>query len=212
MFMCFVIYFIVYSSYFNFIYEFMFLLYFFIVFFVSFTFIMYLQCHCFAYVGVNSTFSACVLLCFIDPRVNKIRNQASSCPGIFSRTLRFYYVASSPGSPLPHLLDGHVLCVLFHSSKNKIQHTDISNLKRFEQIELQAKLLNYFLGSNKSNINQSSTVLFKTSTVFFSSNPRWPLKFKRNGAGVRSTLPLPVSSLNLQADSQNGIVQIARKW
>ena len=35
------------------------------------------------------------------------------------------------------------------------QHTDISNLKRFEQIELQAKLLNYFLGSNKSNINQS---------------------------------------------------------
>jgi len=48
-----------------------------------------------------------VLLCFIDPRVRKIRNEASSCPGIFSRTLRFYYVASSPGSPLPHLLDGH---------------------------------------------------------------------------------------------------------
>ena len=46
-------------------------------------------------------------VCFIDPRVRKIRNQASSCPGIFSRTLRFYYVASSPGSPLPHLLDGH---------------------------------------------------------------------------------------------------------
>jgi len=38
--------------------------------------------------------------------------------------------------------------------KKKIQHTDTSNLKRFEQIELQAKLLNYFLGSNKSNINQ----------------------------------------------------------
>jgi len=48
-----------------------------------------------------------VLLCFIDPRVRKIRNEASSCPGIFSRTLHFYYVASSPGSPLPHLLDGH---------------------------------------------------------------------------------------------------------
>ena len=47
------------------------------------------------------------LLCFIDPRVRKIRNEASSCPGIFSRTLRFYYVASSPSSPLPHLLDGH---------------------------------------------------------------------------------------------------------
>jgi len=41
-----------------------------------------------------------VLLCFIDSRVRKIRNEASSCPGIFSRTLRFYYVAqaSSPGS------------------------------------------------------------------------------------------------------------------
>jgi len=48
-----------------------------------------------------------VLLCFIDPRVRKIRNEAFSCPGIFSRTLRFYYVASSPGSSLPHLLDGH---------------------------------------------------------------------------------------------------------
>jgi len=46
------------------------------------------------------------LLCFIDPRVRKIRNEASSCPGIFSKTLRFYYVASFPGSPLPHLLDG----------------------------------------------------------------------------------------------------------
>ena len=48
-----------------------------------------------------------VLLCFIDPRVRKIRTEAFSCPGIFSRTLRFYYVASSPGSPLSHLLDGH---------------------------------------------------------------------------------------------------------
>jgi len=49
----------------------------------------------------------CVLLCLIEPRERKIRNEASSCPGIFSKTLRFYYVASSPGSPLPHLLDGH---------------------------------------------------------------------------------------------------------
>ena len=44
---------------------------------------------------------------FIDPRVRKIGNEVSSCPGIFSKTLRFYYVASSPGSPLPHLLDRH---------------------------------------------------------------------------------------------------------
>jgi len=42
---------------------------------------------------------ATLMLCFIDPRVRKIRNEASSYPGIFSRTLRFYY-ASSPGSPV----------------------------------------------------------------------------------------------------------------
>ena len=29
-----------------------------------------------------------VVLCFINSRVRKIRNEASSCPGIFSRTLR----------------------------------------------------------------------------------------------------------------------------
>ena len=32
---------------------------------------------------------------------------ASSCSGIFSRILLFYYDASSPGSPLPRLLDEH---------------------------------------------------------------------------------------------------------
>ena len=35
------------------------------------------------------------------------RNEASICPGIFSRTLRFYNVASFPASPLPYLLDRH---------------------------------------------------------------------------------------------------------
>jgi len=50
---------------------------------------------------------ASVLLCFNDQTMKKIRNEASSCPGIFSSTFRFYYVASSPGSPLPHLVDGH---------------------------------------------------------------------------------------------------------
>jgi len=42
------------------------------------------------------------------------------------------------------------------SKKKKKFSTPISQIykKRFEQIELQAKLLNYFLGSNKSNINQ----------------------------------------------------------
>jgi len=65
-------------------------------------------------ISVQCTHSACqklcfvdVLLCFIDPRVRKMINEAFSCLGIFSRTLRFYYVASSPSSPLPHLLDGH---------------------------------------------------------------------------------------------------------
>ena len=47
----------------------------------------------------------CVLLCFIDPRVRKIRNEVSSCPAIFCRTLCLHYVAGSPGSPLPHLVD-----------------------------------------------------------------------------------------------------------
>jgi len=37
----------------------------------------------------------------------RAQNETSSCPGILSRTLRFVYVASSPASPLPHLLDGH---------------------------------------------------------------------------------------------------------
>ena len=50
----------------------------------------------------------CVLLCFIDPRMKKIRNKAFSCLRIFSRTLFFNYVANSPDSPLPHLLDIHI--------------------------------------------------------------------------------------------------------
>jgi len=51
-------------------------------------------------------FLVVVLLCFIDPRVRKIRNEAFNCPRIFSSTLCFYYAASSPGSPLLHVLDG----------------------------------------------------------------------------------------------------------
>jgi len=37
--------------------------------------------------------------------MRKITNEVSSCPGIFSSTLRFRYVAISPIFPLPHLLD-----------------------------------------------------------------------------------------------------------
>jgi len=55
--------------------------------------------------------------------------------------------------------DKTVACIKHYDlRKKKIQHTDTSNLKRFEQIELQAKLLNYFLGSNKSNINHNRPV------------------------------------------------------
>ena len=35
----------------------------------------------------------------------------------------------------------------------------------FEQIELQAQLLNYFLGSNKSNINQSGILVLPTTPL-----------------------------------------------
>jgi len=84
--------------------------------------------------------------CFINPRVRKIRNEASSCPGIFSRTLRVYYVASSPGSPLTHLLDRHRKLV----GCSAIPARSCKNLKkRFEHIEFPAKLLDYFLGRNK---------------------------------------------------------------
>jgi len=40
-------------------------------------------------------------------RLPRTRNEACNYHGIFCRILRFYYVASSPSSPLPHLLDGH---------------------------------------------------------------------------------------------------------
>ena len=47
-----------------------------------------------------------VLHCFIDPRVRKIKNEASSCPGTFSsRTYSPLLLCRC--SPLPHLLGGH---------------------------------------------------------------------------------------------------------
>jgi len=61
----------------------------------------------------------------------------------------------------------------------KFQHTDISNLKRLKQIELQAKLLNYFLGSNKSKINQPPTYITPSET---------PEQITRTGR-ARTTLP-----------------------
>ena len=52
-----------------------------------------------------SRYTPPALLCFIESRVRKIKNEASSHLRIFCIPL--YYVASSPGSPLPHLLVGH---------------------------------------------------------------------------------------------------------
>ena len=70
-------------------------------------------------VGIMSACPQCVLFCFIEPKVKKIRNNASSCrgpgcvlpcfiktilgkcPGIFSRTLHVYYVASSTPQSCP---------------------------------------------------------------------------------------------------------------
>jgi len=64
----------------------------------------------------------CLLLCFINPRVRTIRKEASgySCPGIFSRTLRCYFVASSPSSHFPHLHIKLVGCseILFIPASN----------------------------------------------------------------------------------------------
>jgi len=58
-----------------------------------------------------------------------------------------------------------VMCymILYHATVNRVKTEnqnisveDIITINQInEQIELQAKLLNYFLGSNKSNINQS---------------------------------------------------------
>jgi len=45
-----------------------------------------------------------VFFCFIVHRVRKIRNEDSSRPRFFSRTLCFYYVTGSPVSPLPRSL------------------------------------------------------------------------------------------------------------
>jgi len=54
----------------------------------------------------------------------------------------------------------------------------------YEQIELQAKLLNYFLGSNKSNINQSG--LLRTNTVAAKRN----LLAERTGLGKSVSVSL----------------------
>jgi len=63
---------------------------------------------------------ASVLLCLIDPRVRKIRNEISSYPGIFPGTVR-----SVASSPLSQLLDGH----------RKLEGCAVSQKEGFVQIE-----------------------------------------------------------------------------
>jgi len=85
---------------------------------------------------------------------------------------------STPLGPTPFLCTGdscpYILAYLGVFCKlllkyTCIQHTDTSNLKRFEQTELQAKLLNYFLRSNKSNINQNTSLTSADSYSFHTS-------------------------------------------
>jgi len=45
-----------------------------------------------------------VLLCLINPGVRKIRNEASSCPGIFSRLSAFTVSLAPPVHPSPIFL------------------------------------------------------------------------------------------------------------
>ena len=76
----------------------------------------------------------CMLLCFIDPRVRKIRNEASSCLGIFSRTLGFWLAASGVSSaafpPLaigvgPEVIGVHFFHIFLKSDKLSIFSLEI---------------------------------------------------------------------------------------
>ena len=59
-----------------------------------------------------------------------------------------------------------------HTKKNRRKKPIFTNLKkRFEHIELPAKLLDYFLRSNKSNINQGESITFEI--VRISCRRKW---------------------------------------
>ena len=59
----------------------------------------------------------------------------------------------------------------------------------YEQIELQVKLLNYFLGSNKSNINQSVHVHGDKMVIVIrpTHNPLLHLALERSVRGLECT-------------------------
>ena len=62
-----------------------------------------------------------------------------------------------------------------HTRKKRtkmLEKTTFTNLKkRFEHIELPVKLLDYFLRSNKSNINQSVATLFGKTCAKWIQHP-----------------------------------------
>jgi len=77
-----------------------------------------------------------VWLYFLDPRVRKIRNDASSCPWIFSTTLRssIYYVASSPGSPFFLVFGVRVVILLLTNSKVR-EYQNVLFRSHFQQLD-----------------------------------------------------------------------------
>jgi len=113
--------------------------------FLQISFLLYIHSY-YAFLLHSCTFSltrALILTTFTH------RRYPSSTMHQFNRT----------DSILPHShaisLTRVFIASIFHS-----QHTEISNLKkRFEHIELPAKLLDYFLWSIESNINQRQILL-----------------------------------------------------
>ena len=123
----------------------------------------------------------CVWLCFLKPMLRNRYGLVTGKPrGMFSQI----WIANVPPRPVPpsatwadqihtHYLNYAIgntdpLLILNRPSnqhrwescqKKEWQHTEISHLKRFEHIQIPAKLLDCCLWSNKNNINQSTSVL-----------------------------------------------------
>jgi len=89
-----------------------------------------------------------VLFCFIDPRVRKIRIEASSCPGIFFRTHCVCNVASSPVSPSP----------IFMCVTGKSSFTNIIMIR--------------FIGVIESSLH------FFLADLVWETNPLWSIQWK----------------------------------
>jgi len=96
----------------------------------------------------------------VDPRVRKNRNKAFNCPGIFFSTLRFSsdYVASSTGSPLPHLLDGH---------RKLVRSSVLLCLSQFQQGRVQYLLYQSCLSNARTGRDMVAVM------IFFRPKRRW---------------------------------------